>query len=423
MDKLVHFFLNMGVSVQYAEILKSLIIFTLILILAFAANLFTKTVIIKIVNYLINRSKNTIDDAFLKRKAFHPLSHFIPAIILYLSAPLVFTKGVEYHFDYMMWVKIIQSLIYLYMIIVSIVFANRFLNALNDIYENFPIAKNISIKGFIQVLKIIIILLAIILIIALLLNKKPTVILAGLGAIAAVLMLVFKDTILGFVASIQLQAYDMIKPGDWIQVPGANADGNVIEISLATVKIQNWDKTITTIPPYQLVSNPLVNWKGMELSGGRRIKRAINIDMKSVHFLTEGEINKLSNILLLKSYLKLKKEEIEAFNKAPQIKDFETVNGRKLTNIGTFRKYLEFYLRNHPKIRQDFTLLVRHLQPTTTGIPIEIYVFCKDNRWAQVEELQADIFDHILAVIPEFGLRVFQEPSGDDFEKFIQSVN
>ncbi len=411
---------KLATNYQHPEVIKSIFIFLTIIAIAFIANYITKTLIIRIVNFLVYKSKNKFDDAFLKRKVFRSLSHFVPAMIIYLGANFIFNKNIHYPFDYLLIINLIKNITYLYMLIVSIVFANRFLNALNDIYEQFPIAKNISIKGFIQVIKILLILLAIILVVALILNKKPTVVLTGLGAIAAVLMLVFKDTILGFVASIQLQAYDMIKPGDWIQVPGANADGNVIEISLATVKIQNWDKTITTIPPYQLVSKPFVNWKGMELSGGRRIKRSVYIDMKSVCFLNDQDIAKFEKIRLLKDYLTQKKKEIQEYNRQNQITDLEVVNGRKLTNLGTFRKYLEFYLKNHPRVKKDFTLLVRHLQPTPQGLPIEIYVFSADNRWAQMEELQADIFDHILAVIPEFGLRVYQEPSGHDFEQFAQ---
>jgi len=416
MNKIISLLESIGLNIEYPSFIKSIFILIIILLIAFIANYITKTLIVRFINFLVHKTKNKFDDAFLKRKVFRSLSHFIPAIIIYLGTSLLFNAKAEYPFDYLLVVNTIRNITYLYMLVVSIIFANRFLNALNDIYEHFPIAKNISIKGFIQVLKIIFILFIVILIIALLLNKRPTAIFAGLGAIAAVLMLIFKDTILGFVASIQLQAYDMIKPGDWIKVPGSNADGNVIEISLATVKVQNWDKTITTIPPYQLVSKSFVNWKGMELSGGRRIKRSLYIDMKSIHFLSDEEIEKFKRIGVLKDYLHSKITEIEEYNTKKKITDLEQINGRGLTNIGTFRKYVELYLRSHDKIKQDFTLLVRQLQSTPKGLPIEIYAFSSDNSWAAMEEIQANIFDHIFAILSEFNLQIYQEPSGNDFK-------
>jgi miniconductance mechanosensitive channel len=222
------------------------------------------------------------------------------------------------------------------------------------------------------------------------------------------------------VASIQLSANKMVTVGDWISMPKYSADGTVLDISINTVKVQNWDKTIATIPTYALVSESFNNWKGMEESGGRRIKRSINIDMKSVGFLTGEQIEKLRKFYLLRDYINEKEKDIEQYNKSLKLEDSEVTNGRKMTNLGTFRKYLENYLHQHPKIHQDMTFLVRHLQPTEKGLPIEIYVFSNDQAWANYEAIQADIFDHILAIIPEFGLRVFQNPSGDDFRQLIR---
>jgi len=238
---------------------------------------------------------------------------------------------------------------------------------------------------------------------------------------AAVLILVFKDTILGLVASIQLSANKMVNVGDWISMPKYNADGDVMDISLNTVKVQNWDKTIATIPTYALVSESFNNWKGMEESGGRRIKRSISIDMNSISFLTGDQIAKFRKYHLLKDYINTKEKEIEAFNTSLELDDDTVTNGRRMTNLGTFRKYLENYLHNHPKIHQNMTFLVRHLQPTEKGIPMEIYVFSNDQAWANYEAIQSDIFDHILAIMPEFGLRVFQNPTGDDFQKLAKS--
>jgi len=248
-------------------------------------------------------------------------------------------------------------------------------------------------------------------IIGILIGKTPIYILGTMGAFAAVLILVFKDTILGFVASIQLSANKMVSIGDWISMPSKNADGTVIDISLNTVKVQNWDKTISTIPTYALVSESFNNWKGMEESGGRRIKRHLNIDVKSIHFLSDEEIEMAEKVKLISDYIAEKKEEIKKANPENEI----PINQKRLTNIGTFRKYIEAYLENHPKIHNDMTFLVRQLQPSEKGLPIEIYVFSNDQEWANYEAIQSDIFDHILAIVPEFNLRVFQNPTGDDF--------
>jgi miniconductance mechanosensitive channel len=235
--------------------------------------------------------------------------------------------------------------------------------------------------------------------------------------LAAVLMLVFKDSILGFIAGIQLSANNMVRIGDWISMPGNNADGTIIEITLNTVKVKNWDQTISTIPIYSLVSDSFINWRGMEESGGRRIKRSISIDMKSVKFCTEKMLDKLKKIQLIIDYINDKQKEIKEFNKKHNVDESVSVNGRRLTNVGVFRKYVEEYLKQHPKIHNDMTFLVRQLQPTEKGLPVEIYVFSNDQKWANYEAIQSDIFDHILAIIPEFELKIFQNPTGDDFKK------
>jgi miniconductance mechanosensitive channel len=291
------------------------------------------------------------------------------------------------------------------------------LNALHEIYRSLPISQGRNIKGYIQVVKIVFYFIAIILIISIFSGEAPKVLLGGLGAMAAVLILVFKDTILGFVASIQLSANKMVNVGDWISMPKYNADGDVIDIGLNTVKVQNWDKTIATIPTYALVSDSFNNWRGMEESGGRRIKRSLNIDMNSVGFLSKNQIDKFRKFNLLKDYVVQKEKEITEFNKSLNLEADEVTNGRKMTNLGTFRKYLEEYLMAHPKIHTDMTFLVRYLQPTEKGMPVEIYVFSNDQAWANYEAIQSDIFDHILAILPEFELRVFQNPTGSDFQK------
>ena len=303
------------------------------------------------------------------------------------------------------------------------------LELLMDFLNPFPrfiTAKNSDqrkpIRPFIQVLVIVDYLVASIMAIGILIDKSPWHLFGLLGGLTAVTMLVFKDTILGFVAGIQLGANDMIREGDWIEMPKYGADGDVIEVTVNTVKVQNWDKTISTIPTYALISDSFKNWRGMSESAGRRIKRSIFIDMTTVRFSDDEMLAKFRKIEFLKEYVEKKQSEIEAANKKQKIDLSSTVvNGRRQTNLGIFRAYLERYLHNHPKINKDLTFLVRHLQPTSQGLPIEIYVFSSDKVWANYEAIQADIFDHILAALPEFELRIFQEPTGADFAQLSTS--
>jgi len=332
--------------------------------------------------------------------------------LIYSTAGFIFT-------DYPALGDIVTRLALIYIIIVLLLAIDSFINALHQIYLTTPVSEGRPINGYVQVVKIIIYFVAIILIIASLTKESPNKLLTGLGAMAAVLLLVFKDTILGFVASIQLSANKMVKPGDWITMPSHNADGTVLDISLNTVKVQNWDKTIATIPTYALVSDSFRNWKGMEESGGRRIKRSINIDMNSVRFVDDEMAEKFKKIQVLKDYVVNREEEIMKYNEENKIDGSILVNGRRMTNLGTFRKYVEEYLLHHPKIHNDMTFLVRQLQPDERGLPIEIYVFSNDQEWANYEAIQSDIFDHILAVIPQFELRVFQNPSGRDFQNLV----
>ena len=404
--------IKLGLNQQIAEWLNIAIGVITIILLALLSDIITRKIIITTITRLAKRSKTLWDDIIVEKKVFHRLSHLAPALVIFYSIGYVLG-------NYETLVQFIQGVIYLYIILVSLLVVDSFINALHEIYQTLPISKDRSIKGYIQIVKIIVYAVAIILIISIIAGVSPAKLLAGLGAIAAVLILVFKDTILGFVASIQLSANDMVRIGDWISMPKYGADGTVIEITLNTVKVQNWDKTISTIPTYNLVSESFSNWRGMEESGGRRIKRHINIDMKSVKFCDEKMLKKFSKIHFLKDYIKKKNEEIQQYNEKLAIDSSQIVNGRRLTNIGVFRKYLEQYLAHHPKIHNDMTFLVRQLQPTEIGIPMEIYVFSNDQKWANYEGIQADIFDHILASVHEFELNVFQNPSGEDFKKIV----
>jgi len=312
-------------------------------------------------------------------------------------------------------ITVISNVTLIYMIIVLMLAFDALFNSAAIIYKSFPVSKEIPTKGFIQVLKIALYFLTAIFIFSIALNKTPIFLLSGLGALTAVLMLIFKDAILGFVAGIQLAANKMVANGDWIEMPNYGADGDVLEVSLTTVKVQNWDKTITTIPTYALISESFKNWRGMQESGGRRIKRAISIDMDSIKFCNEEMLERFAKVQYITDYIEKKKTELESFNTATKVDNASLANGRRMTNIGTFRAYVEAYLRNHPMINLDMTFLVRQLKPTEFGLPIEIYVFSKDKVWANYEAIQADIFDHILAVLPEFDLHVFQNPTGGDF--------
>ncbi|MEL7189130.1 MAG: mechanosensitive ion channel family protein [Pseudomonadota bacterium] len=286
----------------------------------------------------------------------------------------------------------------------------------NELYERQPRAKDRPIKGFVQLLKIIVLCGAAIILISILINQSPFLLLSGLGAITAVLLLVFKDTILSLVASIQLATNDMLRVGDWITMNSMDADGDVIDISLHTVKIQNFDKTITTIPTHRFVSDPFRNWRGMTKSGGRRIKRSLMIDQNSIRFLDDKEVVGLKRFNLLRDYLAAKRDEIADWNSSELAKDDEPVNARRLTNFGTFRAYVSAYLAWHPGLNGDtFTMMVRQLAPSAQGIPLELYCFTDTTKWSEFEDIQADIFDHLIAIVAEFDLKLFQEPTGGDF--------
>jgi len=403
--------INQGLDSFNASIVAYAIAMCVILLFSFFLNVVARQILLGIVHYVVKKSETKWDDIFLKRKVFNHLSHYVPALGVYLIVPVIFKANAPL-------VDVLIHLIYIYIIFVSVVVLDAFLKSVLDIYQEFEVSKEVPIKGVIQVLQIVIYFIGIIFFIALILNKSPFYLLSGLGAITAILILVFKDVILGFVAGIQLAANKMVVPGDWIEMAKYGADGPVLDIALTTVKVQNWDKTITTIPTYALISDSFKNWRGMQASGGRRIKRSFNIDLSTINFCDEEMIKRFSKIRYISEYVERKKKELAEYNSINKF-DVDTemlVNRRRLTNVGTFRAYIVAYLKNHPNIRQDMTFLVRQLKPTEFGLPIEIYVFTNDIVWANYEAIQADIFDHILAIVPEFDLRVFQSPSGQDFK-------
>ena len=379
-----------------------------VLALSALANFVAKHYIVTALGYVISRSKANWDDEILQKRTLNRLAHLAPALVVFVLTPIAL-EGLD------PVIVIIRSALQIYMIAVIILVLDSLLNEFERFYQSFQAAKEIPIKGFIQVVKIVLYFIAAVFIISILLNKTPLYLLSGIGALTAVLMLIFKDAILGFVAGIQLAANKMVAVGDWIEMPNYGADGDVLEVALTTVKVQNWDKTITTIPTYALISESFKNWHGMTTSGGRRIKRAVNIDMSSIRFCDEEMLARYEKIQYISEYIESKKAELEAFNQSENVDHASLANGRRMTNIGTFRAYVVAYLRHHPMINTDMTFLVRQLQATQYGLPIEVYVFSKDKVWANYEGIQSDIFDHILAVLPEFDLRVFQNPTGVDF--------
>jgi miniconductance mechanosensitive channel len=310
--------------------------------------------------------------------------------------------------------KILNSIF----VIVILNCINILLSAFGDVYGKSRFSKRIHIKGYLQVVKLILGLVGVLGIVTVWTGQSPVYLLSGIGALTAVLMLVFKDTILSFVATVQINSNDLFKIGDWVEAPQFGADGDVVDIALHTVKIQNWDKTITVIPTHKLIDSSFKNWRGMTDSGGRRIKRSIYIDVSTIRFCDEELLRRFQSIKLLQNYIHSKITDVDNSNRDLNLNLEQLINGRRLTNIGTFRAYINAYLREHKDIHNDMTFLIRQLPPGELGIPIEIYVFTNDTDWIKYEAIQADIFDHLMAVVNEFDLKVFQNPSGSDMKQF-----
>jgi len=403
---------QIGITSKIASVLTSYFEFIILILLSLALFIIIKQFIKKSIHQHIKRNQFKWDDALVDKRVFIRFAYLIPLLIINLYSKVIFE-------EYPLTLKILHAVFQISALIITVSILNGILNALYAIYDSFEVSKVRPIKGYIQVSKIIIYVLGIAFIISILLGKDGISWLAGFGAFSAISLLVFKDPILGFVGGIQLTSNDMVRIGDWISMPKFGADGNVTDITLTTVKVQNWDKTITTIPTYALVTDYFQNWRGMEESDGRRIKRSINIDMSSVKFCDEQMLSKFKKYDFAREYIEQKNEELESYNKQYEIDNSILVNGRRQTNLGIFRAYLKVYLRHKPEINTDMTFMVRQLQPTTDGIPMEIYIFSRIKEWVMYEEIQADIFDHILAVLPQFELKVFQQPSGSDFNKII----
>lgn len=399
-------FLGMNLSDYTSNILSETISLITLLTIAIIAYLIVNLIITKTIQAFIKKSKSKRDDIIIKNKVIKRLCLLIPAYLI------------RYYIIFAIpGLPVLSNIIVVVTKVYEIFIYSQVLDAivttLSDIYNTYEVSKNKPIKGFVQVIKTTIYIVCILLIIATLTNKELSSIFIGLGTLSAVLMLVFKDPILGFVGGLQLTINDMLRLGDWIVMDKSKADGEVIDIGLTTVKVQNWDKTITTIPTYTLISDSFTNWRGMETSGGRRIARSFVIDIDTIKFCTPEMLERFKKFQLVSQYIIDKEKEIEEYNKANNIDDSNYVNGRRQTNIGIFRAYLNAYLANCPFINKDMTFMVRQLSPTENGIPIQIYAFSSNKAWISYENIQSDIFDHVFAVVSMFDLKIYQKPSSN----------
>jgi len=406
LDEVISFYSFLGLNFELTAALSILQVVLIIFALAFVAHFITKNVIIKHLRKTFLFRENVIKEVFFEFKPFENAAHLVAAIVIYSFADLITTddSSISWINESIGW---LEEGGVIYATLAIIWFFMAFINLSNSYYERIKKDHQPSIKGYLQLVKIIIIATAVVLIVSMLLDKSPMAFLTGLGAASAIIILVFKDTILGFVASVQVASYDMVRVGDWITINKLKVDGDIEDVSLNTVKIRNFDKTVTTIPTSALIENGVQNWRGMTETKGRRIKRSINIDIKTIKFCDETLLNKLSKVTKLKKYITDKTEEIKSHNAKINAKS-EDLNGRALTNIGLFRNYIYNYLKENEHIRNDLTLLIRQLQPGQSGIPIEIYVFTNDTNWVNYENIQSDIFDHLLAALPMFELAAFQ---------------
>lgn len=396
---------NLSNALQYVgvhsswllEILTVLFRILILGVVAWVTYLLARKWLSKMVCKIAGQTATNWDDLMFDQRFFNCFALFVTPLVVQMLSAYV---GWEYNLT-------IHKIINIWVVIAVVLLVSAVMDGINRIYDSYPMSRHRPIKVFIQVVKVFVYCVAAIIVVSVLLNKSPQALLVGLSAFAAVLMLIFKDAILGFVAGVQLIANKMLKLGDWIVMPSAGADGEVLEINLTTVKVQNWDKTISTIPTYKLVSESFTNWRGMEESKGRRIKRSVNIDVKSVHYLSEEELEVLKKSDLLKDYITAKLEELAQYN----AERATPLDSRRLTNVGTFREYMEAWIASNPDINQEMTHMVRQLQPGPTGLPLEIYCFSARQKWVEYEKVQSDLFDHLYAVIPLFHLEIFQYPT------------
>ena len=410
-DTIIFYLQSIGIEEEASKIISYGILVIVVIFLCLLVNFIARKFLLRFVEQIVKKNKFKWDDSILQYKVFHR--------IIQLANPLIISLFAGYIPKYE---HLIRRGVQVYVILVVLMILDALLNAIDNIYRSFEISKTKPIKSLLQVVKIVFFIIGAIIIIATLIGESPIIILSGIGALSAVIMLVFQSSILGFVAGIQLTSNDMVRIGDWIEMSKYDANGTVVDLTLTTVKVENFDNTITTIPANAMVNDSFKNWRGMQSSGGRRIMRSIHIDLSSITICTDEMLQHFKRIEYLKDYVISKQKEIEDYNRVRDIDLSELTNGRRLTNIGVFRFYILNYLKNHPGIHQEMTLMVRQLAPGPEGLPLEIYAFTNTTDWVKYEGIQSDIFDHLLAVISQFGLRVFQKPAGADFQSGISLI-
>jgi len=404
-----------GINEEWIVYLRLLILLGLLIITSVLAFYITKKVVIRYLYKFFRKSPLKWDDLLADQKVFNNFSHIVPAIIVRVTAPGIFA-------DFESLLPYVLKFTDIYLIVVGMTIVLAFLKVVQFTLSFHPAFKDKPLTSYFQLIRIILFIVVGILILSLLLNKSPVYFLSAFGAMTAIVLLIFKDTILGLVASVQMSSNDMVRVGDWVEMPKFNADGDVIAINLNTVKVQNWDKTITTIPTYYFITDSFKNWRGMEQSGGRRIKRSLFINTDSIKFVDSEMIEKFKKFYLIRDYIEERQNEISDYNEQNKVDTSVLINGRRMTNIGVFRRYIENYLKNHPRIRQDMTLMVRQMASESRGLPMEIYCFTKTTKWIEYEAIQSDIFDHLYSAAGFFQLDVFQEPSGKDITNAIKNI-
>jgi miniconductance mechanosensitive channel len=405
-------FIHAGLSYSLSSFLSTIALVLIVILLSWFSNFVAKAIILQIVTRIVKRTTNTWDDIFLEQKVFTRLSHFAPALVIWFMAAWALKA-------YPTWLIMVHKLAYIYMVVISMVVINSFIEAWHEIYKTLPIARHRHIKGYVQLLKIFIVIVTVLVLISVIFKKDIGTLIAGLSAMAAVLILVFRDTLLGLVASIQLSADKMLKVGDWISIPRRDVDGIVSDITLNTVKVQNFDKTITTVPTYSLVNDSFQNWKGMEEAGIRQIKRSIFIDMKSVRFLDKALKEKLCRVSVLKDFINSRESKADLPETDNANSETSFFNYDRLTNLGIFRFYSETYLKQHPYVDTSQTILMRHRPFEGDGLHLQLYLFAKNTQFVTYENLQSELVEHLLAIMNEFGLKVLQQPTGEDMQTLL----
>lgn len=412
---LANYFIEKGLDEDLAHFLNMLINIAVVFILWYLIHYVTKSLLLTAFQRFTNRTKTTFDDYLVQSNFPRYVSNVLPLLLLILTVPVIFV-------DYPDLLKIFETLVDIYVVVLLVLIARSLLRTTTNYLKRHESYRDKPLESYTQILMIVFWFIGFVYIFAELTNKSVMGFLISLGAASAIILFIFKDTILGFIASLQVSVNDIVRIGDWITFSKYGADGFVTEINLATVKVQNWDNTYTTIPTYNLIADSFHNWRGMQDSPGRRIKRSLFIKQNSIRYINEDDLKKFEEFELITPYIKERQQEINEYNQKKGVNKKYLINGRHQTNLGVFRKYALNYLKSHPEINQEMTLMVRHLAPTTQGIPLEIYCFSKDKRWEFYEGITADIFDHLIAAVPYFDLQLFESPSGDDIIKSLSTL-